>query len=227
MIVFLILWAVTQKTDAEIHRLIIYYCLFFLFFDLICTGRVARFISRDIRRGDLSSHLLRPISYISFVWIKVTSNIAARIIIPSILLIAFILIRPDIASPSSLINLLLFLLSTGFCFFLWNYFVTTIGCLSFWVNEVMQLLNVINLLLNIVIGKYIPLYLFSKDIQNFIALTPANYLGNFQILIYQGQLNSEEILKGFVIMSIWILVFLALTNILYKKGLKIYEASGN
>lgn len=227
MFVVVVLWSVTQKTEAEIDRLIIYFSLFYLIFDLICTGRVARFISRDVRRGELNGHLLKPVNYIAGVWIKVSSNIVARVLIPIILLVIFAFVRPDIAAPSSLINFVLFLISIGFCFLLWNFFVTIVACVSFWVNEVMQLLNVINLLLNIVIGRYIPLYLFPAEVQNFISFTPANYFGNFQILLFQGQLSAQEIVKGFGVMTFWIILFAIITNIIYKRGLRIYEASGN
>lgn len=227
MAVVFILWSITQKTDSEIHRLFTYYILFFLFFDLVTTGRIARLISRDIRRGDLNGHLMRPINYIAVVWIHVLSFIAARLIIPFIILIGFVLVRPDILAPSSFTNFLLFLISSIICFFLWNFFVTIIGAISFWVNEVMQLLNVINLLLNIVIGRYIPVYLFPKPIQDIISLTPANYFGNFQIQIYQGSLSSNDILKGFVVMIIWTIILAFITKVIFNKGVRIYEASGS
>jgi len=227
MAVVFILWSITQKTESEINRLFTYYILFFLFFDLVATGRITRIISREIRRGDLSGFLLKPINYIVGVWIKVLGFITARLIIPLGIVLILALIRPDILAPTSTINFLLFLASSFLFLFLWNFFVTIIGCISFWVNEVMQLLNVINLLLNIIIGRYIPLYLFPQNVQDIISLTPANYFGNFQISLYQGSLPNETIVRGFIVMIFWIITFAILTNILYKKGVRIYEASGN
>ncbi|MEP7103772.1 MAG: ABC-2 family transporter protein [Candidatus Dojkabacteria bacterium] len=221
------LWSITQKTDQEMQKLFIYFFLFYLIFDIFCTGRISRQISKDIRRGELNSYLLKPFNYIFSVWVKIGITTIARIIVPIILFIVLAFIRPDFAAPASLVHLILFFISSIFCIILWNLFVTIIGSLSFWVNEISQLQKVISLMLSVMIGKYIPLYLFPKQLQDIISLTPVNYLGNFQILIYQGGISSQDISKGMFILITWTIIFFFIAKFTYNKGLNIYEASGN
>lgn len=227
MLVVYTLWSISQQSPNELARLFVYYAIFFLFFDSITTAKIARWVSKDVRRGDLNTYLLKPINYPLTLWIKQFAIIIARIIIPLIIFLAFILLRPDIAAPSSLLNLLAFLLTTILCLILWNLFVTIIGLFSFWITEVAQLQNVINLLLNIVIGRYIPLYLFPQHIKDLIALTPANYFGAFQIQIYQGFVTNSELLRGVGVMVVWIILFTFISWYLYTAGVKVYEANGS
>ncbi|MBL8014994.1 MAG: ABC-2 family transporter protein [Candidatus Doudnabacteria bacterium] len=227
MLVVYALWSISQQEPEELSRLFVYYTLFFLFFDSFTTAKISRWMSKDIMSGNLSTYLLKPINYPITLWIKQIALIVARVIIPIVLFLIFLFIRPDIAAPSSIINLVVFIISTIMCMVIWNLFVTIIGLFSFWINEVSQLQNVINLLLNIVIGRYIPLYLFPENLQNLIALTPANYLGGFQIQAYQGFATSEQIVQGFFVMSIWTLVFTIFAWFLYSKGVKVYEANGS
>lgn len=217
----------TQNTDEELHKLFLYFMLFYLIFDALCTAKIARKMSRDIVRGTLNSFLVKPIDYPLTLWIEQTCKVLARIIIPIILFIILGFVRPDIFSPASFLSFIVFFITGITGVILWNVFITLIGTLAFWVQEVSQLQNAINLVLNIFIGRYIPVYLFSQSLRDLLSLTPANFFGNFQILIYQGQLPREEILKGVIVMLVWIIILSFLTKTLYNKGLRAYEASGN
>ena len=227
MLVVYALWSVTQTTEAELHRLFLYFALFYLFFDSITTAKISRWMSHEVREGTLSSYLVKPINFPLVLWIKQLGIVIARIVVPFLLFIIFSFIRPDIFAPEGVVNFLIFLITTVLGAILWNMFSTLIGTISFWVVEIAQLQNAINLILNIVIGRYISVYLFSDNIENIISLTPANYFGNFQILIYQGQLNTQDIIKGIVVMSVWTIFFFLLARFNYNRGLKNYEASGN
>lgn len=227
MLVMFILWSITQKTESEIARLFSYYFIFFLFFDSLLAGKIARWMSKDIRSGSLNAHLLRPINYPFTLWAKQLAQVSARVIVPGVLFVIFYIARPDVFAAASFWHLVFFFITALLGIILSYLFTTITGLWSFWVLEIAQTNNVISLLLNLVTGKYIPLYLFSAEVQNIIGLTPANYWGNFQIQVYQGHVSGDELLKGILVMIVWSGIFLMVAKWLYARGVKVYEANGS
>jgi ABC-2 type transport system permease protein len=221
------LWSVTQTSEQDLKKLLLYFLLFYLIFDSLQPARVARWMSKEIIDGTISSFLVKPINYPLVLWMKQTGQVLARLIIPIFIFIAMAIWDPVAYAPKSSLNFIVFIILTILSVLLWNLFITVIGSLSFWLNEISQLQNSINLVLNIFIGRYIPVYLFPESVKYIISLTPANYFGNFQILIYQGLLPREEIINGTIIMTIWTIIFLFISKFIYNRGLKVYEASGN
>jgi ABC-2 type transport system permease protein len=75
-------------------------------------------------------------------------------------------------------------------------------------------------------GVTVPLLLLPDWAFKAVRLMPFRYIVSFPIEVYQGIIDSETIIQGFIISGVWILVELVALTIIFKYGLKNYEAVG-
>ncbi len=227
IIVYFSLWSLTtngQQTD--IKRLIIYYALFFGIFHNLQTSRVASWMGDDISSGQLNHYLTKPINFPLAVIIRSSTILIARVTVPVFLLVIGSFVFPDYLSPSSIANLLLFIIFTFLGLLLWNLLMVIIGCLAFWLTEIRSLVVVFDIILSFIKGAFIPVYLFSPATKQVLALTPFSYFAAFPTDIYQGLISNNQLLSGFFTIIIWTLLLFILSRFLYSRGVRRYEAYG-
>lgn len=225
--VYITLWSLTARSEEEMHRLVLYFCLLYLIIENLATLKAAKWFSDAVHTGELNSYLIKPLNFPITIIIKVLMRIAIRVMIPIVLFIFAALIRPDIFAASSTEGFVFFVIFSVFGLILWNLFAMTIATISFYGTEIGHLVVVIDLIINFFKGAIIPAYLFPETLQNILFFTPLNYLGAFQIKMYQTIPDMNEVLQALIIMFIWIGFFFVLFKILYSKGLKQYEALGS
>lgn len=101
-----------------------------------------------------------------------------------------------------------------------------LNCLVFFFGDQESNIGVINYLMAFMAGAFFPLVFLPHSISKIFYILPFKYLFDVPINVYLGRLNSSEILKGWVSIIIWILVFYILFKFVYAKGLKRYTGTG-
>lgn len=224
--VYYILWSLSADSIEEKQKLLVYFLLFHLFFELLSTGRTAKTMSKMIRNGEVNNFLLKPINFQMYAFLKTSGTIFAKVFVPTVIFIIFVPLFPSTLAPENVLHIPQFLLFVLLGVIMWNLFMANMGNISFWGTEIGSLLTVIDLGLNLLKGSYIPFYLYPNWLQELLFYTPLNYMGAFQISIYQSSLSFEEVLKALVICGSWILFFYGLNLFTYKKALKAFDALG-
>jgi len=100
-------------------------------------------------------------------------------------------------------------------------------CFAFWFGEVRSLVVSYNLAMLVLSGQYVPIRFFPDSVLNIINWTPIRYLVDFPVSIATGILPSEEWLQGILMAMAWCLVLSLFSSIIYKLGIKDYEAYGS
>ena len=100
-------------------------------------------------------------------------------------------------------------------------------CFAFWFGEVRSLVVSYNLAMLILSGQYIPIRFFPKGVLDFLYWTPIRYLIDFPVSIATGLLPLEEWRYGFLAAFLWCLILSKISMIIYKFGIKDYEAYGS
>jgi ABC-2 type transport system permease protein len=221
------LWQLTADNPAEKQRLLVYFYLMWVVFHSSQSSKVAKWMSRDIHDGSLNNILVKPLNFVAlkisrFLGFLLPVRIGAGILVLIILASFF----PGVWAPYSAYSLIGFLVMAILSVILWNLAMALLGSLSFWIVEVAFLSTVIDLILNIFKGVYIPYYLIPLVIRKSLEFTPVPYLGSYAIEVYQTEFDSSEFLKASIIILFWILLFIALIKVIYPKGLKRYEGVG-
>ena len=99
-------------------------------------------------------------------------------------------------------------------------------CLAFWFGEVRAIVVAYNLGMLMISGQYIPIRLFPENILSIIKWTPIPYLVDLPVSIATGLIDGTNWLPDIFFACIWCIVLTILSLIIYKFGIKNYEAFG-
>ena len=75
-------------------------------------------------------------------------------------------------------------------------------------------------------GQYIPIRLFPEQILDIIKWTPVPYLVDLPVSIATGIIPSNQWMSNIAISFAWCLILTIISFIIYKIGIKGYEAYG-
>ncbi|BAY18056.1 putative ABC-2 type transport system permease protein [Nostoc sp. HK-01] len=179
---------------------------------------------KEVVEGKLSPKLLQPIDP---VWHHVASHLAERVTrIPfTILLTAlFFTLYPQALWLPNLGQVFLFTLAVVLAFILRFVIQYTFAVLAFWTERASALENFWFLFFLFLSGMVAPLNVFPEYIRNIVLFTPFPYLINFPASILVGL--PVDIVRGFLCMIGWIMVFLGTNRLLWRAGLKRYSGMG-
>ena len=99
-------------------------------------------------------------------------------------------------------------------------------CFAFWFGEVRSIVVAYNIGMLMISGQYIPIRLFPEKVLEIINWTPVPYLVDFPVSIATGIIPVSDWSHKFLYSFIWCIVLTVLSYLIYKKGIKQYEAYG-
>ena len=219
------IYATHPETEIKGYNLarMIEYQFWILIFDLFIRSHFfSENISRFIRLGRISSFLLYPFPFIAYQFNLFLSDKILQFFIACVFLILVLSIgwiKPPILSHVLQAGILVFLVALY-----WFFIQILIGFLSFWLDETWSLNLAVRFISFFLSGSVLPLDLFPQTLAQILYWTPFPYLIYFPIQIIMGQ--EVHFLKCFGILSFWVFFFSLCTQLLWKKGLKLYSGAG-
>jgi viologen exporter family transport system permease protein len=180
-------------------------------------------IDIEIRRGDLSNHLVRPFNIWAFWFVdsigwKMFRNALSIPVVVGCLFWFGSELGP-LSVPLERLPLLLIsvLLGAVVCFFL----KLCLGFTSFWTNDIVGVATLYEMLANILGGMLIPEWL-----QTVARLLPIQAIYSVPLSILLGKSDGSSTWYGILLQVGWIVVLWALALVLWRAGLRQYEAVG-
>jgi ABC-2 type transport system permease protein len=183
-------------------------------------------IAWDIREGDFSAHLLRPIHYFKF-------NLARNLAWRSTKLILFLPL-------AGLVFLIYRTVGTAPVHFSWEFFVSVIlaqmlsycaaFCMSMtalWTTEFMSTLRLYYLPEMFLSGRILPLSALPVWAAGLSTYTHFKYMNYFPVQVVMGKLSGAEVWRGLVIQVVWILFFMWLAKVIFNRGVRQYSGFGS
>jgi len=184
-------------------------------------------LAGKINRGEISNFLLKPLSIFKYAFSLDISHklLNTAFSLLEVLLLVFLL-KPNLIWQTKIIYLVLTAFSLALsliAYFLVDFLLGTIG---FWTPEVWAPRFIFSIVLGFSAGSYFPLSFLPRPVYLFLKLTPFNYFIFFPLQLYLAKLTVAEIVQGFLVLTIWILLLAKLTKAVWQKGVKSYEAWG-
>lgn len=215
--------AMTGYTYTEI---IVYTLLAGMVSKLVLTGFEYQ-VNQDIKDGGLNKYLVRPVNYCGYRFSSYLGEKTPQLILLLIctaLLLAFSVVFLGLAlSP---VRMLLFLAGLIFAVIL-NFFIFyCVALLSFWLTDVNLLFGTVSVVLVVISGGVFPMDIFGKAAAVVISILPFGYTTQFPVNIINGKLSMGEVGVGMLCQLAWIAFFWALSQIMWKKGLRRFAAVG-
>jgi ABC-2 type transport system permease protein len=181
----------------------------------------------NIRLGELSTKLLKPLN--PFHEITAMQTLGWKCLIVAILFP--VVIGLAIASPLINYTTDVFMLSLGAIslvlgFLLDLFFTTSFAMLGFWTTQSKNIYSLVFGIGQFLSGFIAPLTLYPADFRYIAYLSPFRSTLGLPVEILMGRLAIPEIMEGLAVTIVWILVFSMSYRILWRRGLRRYEAVG-
>ncbi|MBD5534787.1 MAG: hypothetical protein HDQ99_03825 [Lachnospiraceae bacterium] len=184
-------------------------------------------VMSEIKEGELSKYLLKPINYFSY---NLSLIVAKKVLfIPPVIatyVIVSLLFHEYIVLYQGLVDILLFIPALLLAFFIRYYIAIILGLIGFFLTEVSSLYIMTNRIILFLSGMLFPLVFLPDTLLTVFSCLPFYYITYFPSMIAIGALNVKEILFGYCISTIWFVGLYIIAVIMWRIGLKKYESVG-
>jgi ABC-2 type transport system permease protein len=184
-------------------------------------------IAADIKDGNISQFLLKPVDYL---WFRLCLFISGRVTYLAVatipLALFFFWLREYFVLPADAFTFGCFLASVLLTALLQFFLSYLMAMLAFWVLEVSTFIFILYAFEYIASGHLFPLDLLPPGVERLLYCTPFPYQLYFPVGIYMGKVTGAELASGLLVQLGWVVVAYCLARWAWNRGLKKYSAAG-
>jgi len=230
-VIYLAVWTSIANAKGNVSGFtandFVTYYMTLLIVDQITSNIVIHTFGYKIQDGTLSGELIRPIH--PMLTNALVNNIAFKALTIMGLLpvwaILFFLFKPDF-SHVALSGILIALPAMILGFFIGYLLSATITALAFWTTRSFSIHEFYFALILLFSGQFVPLTLMPKLVQDIAQYLPFQLLIYYPIQVILGKLSTAQIIQGYVMAGIWLVIAIALFNWVWRNGVKRFSAVG-
>ena len=184
-------------------------------------------IAADIKDGNISQFLLKPVDYLWFRLCLFLSGRVTYLMVAVAPLTLFILWQREyFVLPPDFTTLGLFLVSIVLTALLQFFISYTMAMLAFWILEVSTFIFILFAFEYIASGHLFPLAILPPAIERALYFTPFPYQLYFPVSVYMGKVTGAELARGLLIQAGWVVLAYAMARFAWRRGIKKYSAVG-
>lgn len=231
VIALVMLWNALFEGRSEVNgftqSMMITYIISARFINIILLPNFFFDVTSEIQNGSLTTYLSKPLSYLSFWFFRTLGSKSKNllfILIPMIVLSVYLNI--NVIGNINTFQLMLFLIALIFAYIIYFQIFMVISLMSFWFYDISSWFYTLMLTIELLAGTIIPVSLFPAFMKNFMYLLPFKYLVDFPVETLIGKLDSNTVISGLAWQVVWVLILLVLLKLLWKVGIRKFEANG-
>ena len=228
--VFLWLTAYAGRAEVAGYTLpgIVGYYLVVMILHTVLTPYPEYDVSRQVREGTISQHLVRPLSIWLYYLLGELAWKAIRVaLLVPVVTIALLLLRPVLVELSfSPIQVGGFVIASSLSFGLTYLLKMTLAWSAFWFNESYALFELFGLSVLVFGGFMIPLEMLPEPIRLVGAALPFQYLYYFPANVLLGRVAGHQLALGLAAQVVWLAGTAVFSRWLLRRALIHYEAVG-
>jgi ABC-2 type transport system permease protein len=184
-------------------------------------------IAADIKDGNISQFLLKPIDYLWYRLCLFVSGRVTYLAVAFIPLAVFILyLRQYFVLPPNWAAFGVFLVSTGLTALLQFFMSYAMAMLAFWVLEVSTFIFILYAFEYLASGHLFPLDILPRGLEQALYFTPFPYQLYFPVSIYMGKVTGVDMIRGMLIQGLWVIAAYGMARFAWRRGIKKYSAVG-
>lgn len=211
----------------ELAQMISYYLIITIVDALTAVNEDDWQIAADIRDGNISQFLLKPIDYLTYrLFLFFTGRIVYTTVAILPIGVFVFFLRDYFVTPADAITCLVFGMSVVLTALLQFFISYTMALLAFWVLEVATFIFILFAFEYIAGGHLFPLDILPPVLMNILQFTPFPYLLYFPVSVYLGRIEGAEMWSGLAIQAGWVLGAYLLARLVWSRGVKKYSAVG-
>lgn len=231
LVVYFIWWTVFQSNQqlfGYTESSMLTYIMTATLIRAVILSTRAMDVAGHINQGDVVNFLIKPLNFISFYVARDLSDKLLNIsfvVFEIILLI--ILLKPPLVFQTDIFTIVAFLTAAILGLLLYFFITFIIGLLAFWYENSWGPFFLISIFLEGFSGGLFPIDILPKSLSSGLMLTPFPYLIYFPSKIYLGTLTQVEIIQGFFVLVLWVVVLNVTAVKVLQAGLRHYSAVGH
>ena len=184
-------------------------------------------IAADIKDGNISQFLLKPINYLSY---RLCLFFSGKIIFTAVSLapvgVFVFCLRHYFVAPAGGMALAGFVFSTLLAGLLQFFMSYTLALLAFWLLEVSTVIFISFAFEYIAGGHVFPLNILPPALAGALNCTPFPYVLFFPVSVYLGQAQGAALWRGLALQAGWTVFFYLLARAVWNRGIRKYSAVG-
>lgn len=182
-------------------------------------------IEEDIRLGHLTKYLVKPINPLTYYLFMQAAEVFLSTLMKGILLIP-ILISTGLWTPPSIWHIVVFLTYFPIVFTYSFYFFSFISTLSFWVIDIYSFRWAATSINRLLAGILVPISFFPQWFQSISVYLPFQHLAFTPIRLMQNKVSIEFAVQSLFILCGWLIFLVLIRNVLWNRGMKMFEGTG-
>ncbi|MFM8876077.1 MAG: ABC transporter permease [Anaerolineae bacterium] len=230
-IIYLAVWTSIANVKGDVNGFtandFITYYMVLLICDQVTSNIIIHTFAYKIQDGSLSGELIKPVH--PMLTSALVNNVAFKMLsmmgLTPIWVILYFLFKPDFSNVVFQ-NVLLAIPVMVIAFLIGYLLSATITALAFWTTRIYSIHEFYFALILLFSGQFVPLPLMPKVIQDIAQYLPFQLLLYFPIQLILGKLSADQIVMGYVMAGVWLVLAAFLFNIVWRNGVKRYSAVG-
>jgi ABC-2 type transport system permease protein len=184
-------------------------------------------IAADIREGNISQFLLKPVDYL---WYRLSLFFAGRIAFIAVAAVPLALFifcfRHYVLPPASLTAIMVFPISLVLTALLQFFISYGMAMLAFWLLEISTFIFILFAFEYLASGHLFPLAILPPTLNHVLYLTPFPYQMYFPISVYMGKAAGAELWRGLAFQFMWVAAAYVFARWMWGRGIRKYSAFG-
>lgn len=227
-VILLLFWVNLANSGVDIRPYTITSLVYYYFF-MATVSSIVDFSSDqicwEIREGHVANVIIKPISYLLDNWF---ASLAEKSIILGggiifLAALAFLGYRPAGFEAGSAVVFLGVLLMASVANFMIAFIVGTLGFWMMYTGGIRSLVSVASLLVS---GRMVPMELLPSFLNNLSYFLPFRYIYFFPVQVLLGQIESGMVVRNCMVLAVWIVILLAVVNVIWRVGVRRLEVIG-
>jgi ABC-2 type transport system permease protein len=183
-------------------------------------------LDRQVRTGELSALLMRPVSPVLHHAMINLSALPLRTALAAPVALAVLLATGGISIADDPLTLALFVPALALAWLLNFLTQLAIGCLAFWLTKAAALYDLWLGAYIVLAGYMVPTSLFPRGLAEVARALPFHAALGFPAELLSGRLSTAQTLDGLALQLAWVIVCGALAAVAWRRGLRAYGAFG-
>jgi ABC-2 type transport system permease protein len=184
-------------------------------------------IAADIKDGNISQFLVKPINYLIYRLCLFSSSRLIYLLVAALPLAGFILcLHRYFVLPPNLMAAGCFFVSVAMTALLQFFMSYAMAMLAFWVLEVSTFIFILFAFEYLASGHLFPLDILPATLKSVLFYTPFPYQMYFPVSIYMGKTTGMELVHGLAVQAAWVFVAYAVARFAWSRGIRKYGAVG-
>lgn len=184
-------------------------------------------IAADIKDGNISQFLLKPIDYVWYrLWLFLSGRVVYLAMAAAPLAVFIFWLRRYFVFPPHWEALGCFLCSVLLTALLQFFTSYAMAMLAFWVLEVSTFIFILFAFEYLASGHLFPLDILPHRLAAVLSFTPFPYQLYFPVSVYMGKVTGAELARGLAAQALWVLAAYGIARFAWSRGIRKYAAVG-